>query len=87
MKMLVSLLVVVLLAGCSAGPNSQVVDQCIRQQLFQQCMSELPAGPVVTHYNDWDDVVNACNTTAYNMSLRLNSQVQPACSEGDWRRM
>jgi len=36
------------------------MDQCLRATLFQQCLKALPAGPLATKYNDWDEVVKEC---------------------------
>jgi len=54
-------------------------DQCLRPVLFQQCMAALPAGPVSTKYNDWDEVVDSCAQTAYHQSIRTLAQVKPEC--------
>lgn len=71
-----------LLTACSSPANESEIDQCMRREIFRECMSILPAGPQRTHYNDWDEVVDSCATTAYHQSLRLRSQVLPACRGG-----
>ena len=71
------LIVAALLSGCNKDP--QKVDQCIRTKLFESCMRSLPAGPVSTQYNDWDEVVNECENAAYYQSLRRESQIKPEC--------
>ena len=62
-----SLLTAVLAGGCteSTGP-----DQCLRREIFQQCMKALPVGPQATKYNDWDEVVAECGAQARRMSLK-----------------
>lgn len=68
------------LTGCGeVNPNTIVTDQCARNQVFMQCMSVLPAGPVTTQYNDWDEVVTACDSVAYYQSLRKAAFVKSAC--------
>ncbi len=69
----------VLLLACQDVSDPSIADQCLRSQLFEACMKDLPAGPQKTHYNDWDDVVDSCETSAYYRSLRRESQVKPGC--------
>ncbi len=54
-------------------------DQCLRARLFEQCLKALPAGPEATKYNDWDEVVAACESAAYYQSLRAASTIKPEC--------
>jgi hypothetical protein len=42
-------------------------------------MKALPGGPIATHYNDWDEVVNECRSYAWSVSHRLQSQVKKEC--------
>ncbi len=71
-----SLLTAVLAGGCmeSTGP-----DQCLRREIFQQCMKALPAGPQATKYNDWDEVVGECESVAYYQSLKKKTQITAEC--------
>ena len=64
--------------GC-ADPDQTRADQCMRREIFQQCMKALPAGPKATMYNDWDEVVGKCEDVAYYQSLRRKSQIKPEC--------
>lgn len=67
--------------GCTEAPKTQVkADQCLRVELFQQCMQAIPAGPKVTHENDWEEVIEACESAAYYQSLRTISSIVPECS-------
>ncbi len=71
-----------LLALAASGCNEMkrpIVDQCLRAEAFKQCMKLLPAGPQATKYNDWDEVVNACENAAYYQSLRVKEQVPMQC--------
>jgi hypothetical protein len=68
----------VALSACDVNPQS-VVDQCLRPQLFEQCMRALPAGPVATHYNDWDEVVDSCRDYSLYGSYRRPEHVKPEC--------
>jgi hypothetical protein len=70
----VSLLVI---SGC--GESTQTRDQCLRTELFQQCLAAVPAGPTQAHYNDWDELVDACDTAAAYQSLRSKKFVKPEC--------
>ncbi len=68
------------LAGCGdPSPNSMMRDQCKRQQIFLQCMAALPAGPEATMYNDWAEVVEACETAAAYQALRPAWAIKPEC--------
>lgn len=65
-------------AGCSDelrnGP-----DQCLRAELFQQCLSAVPAGPESTKYNDWSEVVSGCESASYYQSLRSRALIAEEC--------
>lgn len=66
--------------GCAGAPRNQTAaDQCLRVELFQQCMQVIPAGPKVTHDNDWHEVIEACESAAYYQSLRTISGIAPEC--------
>lgn len=75
-----------LLTGCSSErvpeairTDPVVINQCVRADLFKQCMASLPAGPVSTQYNDWDEVVDSCASQMTYLSYRLKSQVPIEC--------
>jgi hypothetical protein len=70
MKKLLILLVPFLLVGCEdVGSYSQYeTNQPLRRQIFLECMNALPAGPITTRYNDWDEVVSSCESAAYYQS-------------------
>jgi hypothetical protein len=68
-----------LLAACEPGPNDATPDQCLRAELFQQCMKALPAGPQATKYNDWDEVIVSCERVAFYQSLRPRNTVSAEC--------
>lgn len=77
---LIAISIAGLLAGCSDEPNDIVKDQCLRVELFQQCMKSLPAGPVATHYNDWSEVVTSCEAAAFYQSMRPRVAVKKECA-------
>ena len=75
---------VLLLSACKDGHldkivEKQVPDQCLRRELFNECMKLLPGGPVATHYNDWDDVVSECRSYAWSVSVRYESVIKKEC--------
>ena len=78
MKPVLLIVALTSLIGCSSevtwGP-----DQCLRADLFQQCLKSLPAGPGSTKYNDWDEVVKECEAAAYRQSLRNLIVIKPEC--------
>ena len=56
-------------------------DTCTRNEIFQQCIKNLPNGPQITKYNDWDEVVSECNNSAYYISneRKLGSHIPDGC--------
>lgn len=78
MKYATLILAAILLVGCQSNELS-VVDQCMRREIFQQCMKALPAGPQTTKYNDWGEVVSQCESVAYYQSLRKRKFIKPEC--------
>lgn len=67
-----------LLAACNTENQTQA-DQCLRVDLFKQCMALLPKGPDKTVYNDWDEVVAECGSQSYYQSLRPRSMIKNEC--------
>ncbi len=68
-RLALCLIVPLLLAGCAdpkppEDPAVESVRGLLRAKLAQQCLRDLPAGPVSTQYNDWDEVVQACSLEA-----------------------
>jgi len=72
-----TLLLTVALAGCEV--DSTKVDQCMRREIFNECLKTIPAGPTKAHYNDWSEVVGKCEDAAYYQSLRKTTQIKPEC--------
>lgn len=70
-------LIVLACAGCnedSSGRGAPTmaeweVDQSIRREVFTNCLKNLPAGPNSAKYNDWDEVVDSCASTAYYQAM------------------
>lgn len=82
-----ALIAALLLSGCEVqtpGYDQPIrvsgPDQCLRAELFQQCLKNAPAGPAVTgKYNDWDEVVDSCEDAAYRQAWRPLSAIKPEC--------
>jgi len=76
---------VILMAGCTYDDPPEkrqwAIDQCVRAELFKQCMTLLPAGPQSTKYNDWDDVVESCNDVSRVQAARRIEFVKPECQD------
>ena len=73
------LLMVMTIAGCGdyqpPSPN-----QCLRVELFKQCMASIPAGPVVIgNDNNWGEVIGKCESSSYYQSMREYSTIPPEC--------
>jgi hypothetical protein len=85
-KVLLAVAQVFLLASCSpseppAPPSSS--DQCMRREIFQQCLAAVPRGPErVATSNDWDEVVAECETAAYRQSIRMTHTIKQECRVG-----
>ncbi len=78
MKGVTIIAAVLCLAGCGEYASPEP-DQCLRAELFKSCMASLPAGPVATMYNDWDEVVSTCGNVAYYQSLRRKESIAKEC--------
>lgn len=69
-----------LVAGCEGTITEKaILDQCMRQKLFEKCMASLPAGPNETVYNDWAEVVDECHDVASYNSYRMKANIKPEC--------
>lgn len=69
------------LSGCGENvlPEPSKSDQCMRREIFLQCMASLPKGPEKTTYNDWDEVVESCEKAAWKQSYRKLDQIKMEC--------
>lgn len=67
MKILLLIMAMLALTACG-NDRSYHINQEKRVVLFQQCLKTLPAGPIATHYNDWSEVVDACEGFATRAS-------------------
>lgn len=77
MRVLLLLMPALFVLGCE--DRAPVIDQCLRAQHFQQCLARLPAGPRVTQYNDWAEIVSECESAARYQAYRLRTHVKPHC--------
>lgn len=68
MKRLTILILLLLLAGCeNPGPRFRINNELYAKN-FQECLKLVPQGPVQTKYNDWNEVVKACDSAAWSQS-------------------
>lgn len=79
MRIIILVALLALVACTQNRESEQALDQCMRVQLFQACLKLLPAGPTTVHYNDWDEVVEACGAQAARASYRIRSQIKLEC--------
>lgn len=77
-----TLLTSLLLITSCEKKDRAIHDMCLQREIFKECLESLPAGPISTHYNDWDEVVKECGDIAYNQSKRRESAVKNEC-KGD----
>lgn len=66
----------------SSPPVAKVLtDQCLRKELFNQCLASVPEGPTSTTVsNDWSEVVEECGGQAYSMAQRKQTFIKPECA-------
>jgi hypothetical protein len=65
------------LSGCSGEMSN---DQCLRREIFKECLAGVPKGPTTTGISsDWDEVVYACGSQAYYLALRKKDQIKAEC--------
>lgn len=76
-KYLGCVLALLILAGCEQANSG--ADQCLRTELFERCLARIPVGPTTVHHNDWAEVVDECETSAYYQSLRHKKHIKPEC--------
>lgn len=72
MKKIITVAIVTLtLSACEPIPVPVYQnDQELRTEIFMKCLSVVPAGPLATKYNDWNEVVDSCEDAAYRQSKR-----------------
>jgi hypothetical protein len=79
------ILLTLFLAACDHNtvgtPRDKVFvsDQCLYREIFKECLSVVPAGPLATKYNDWDEVVAECRHSAYYMAQRQRGVIKQEC--------
>jgi len=79
MKIIIVFMASVFLSACDLGEVSRP-DNCLRADLFKQCLAAVPKGPErIGNSNDWDEVVGACENAAYHQSLRKLSSIKKEC--------
>jgi hypothetical protein len=75
-------LIAIYLSACDGGPPDPTQpDQCLRREIFMQCLGTVPKGPDSTKYNDWDEVVSECENAAYYQSKRQRSRIKEECRQ------
>ena len=75
--MTILIFTLILLSGCASERSS--ANQCLRREMFKECLQLIPEGPNKTKYNDWDEVIAQCSTTAYYQSLRKTRSIPLEC--------
>lgn len=71
------LMVIVNLVGCDSQTKSY--DQCLRKELFFQCLKEIPEGPKATVTNDWSEVISQCGSEVAYLAIKYTNQIKPEC--------
>ena len=68
-----------LLAGCTEPSEMMQHDQCLRREIFMQCLAAVPKGPNSTVRDSWADVVNECENAAAYQALRKAAHIKQEC--------
>lgn len=71
--------VVLLLAACGAPEPTNSVDQCLRREIFERCLSIAAQRPTTTTYNDSAELVSECDAAASEQSVRPKEQIPSGC--------
>lgn len=80
-RITVAIAAAVALSGCEESTSPQyTIDRALQREIFKECLTALPAGPVSTKYNDWDEVVEACYHSAGYMARRCYENCPPAAT-------
>lgn len=82
MRTLIVLAILATAAGCRKTPGDAVLDQCLRQRLFIECLDHTPRQPAhVGDDNDHDggQAVEACSSAAYLAARRPRVGVAAEC--------
>lgn len=77
------LVMMVVLVGCEEKkpPTDPTdLDQCIRREIFMQCLAAVPKGPErISDSNDWAEVIDECASAATYQSYRRRSKIKEEC--------
>lgn len=67
--------------GCDPDQldSAHAIDICMKRDVFDECMKSLPTGPERTHYNDWSEVVEVCDSRSHWMAYRLKRHIPEGC--------
>lgn len=55
------------------------IDQCLRREIFVECMQNIPKGPIESYSNDWDEVISECAEFARRSSFRKLEYIKQEC--------
>jgi len=78
MKKLFILGAALFVSACT--PPQQQTDQCMRVELFNSCLKNAPIGPnSIYNSNDWEEVIERCDTISYWQSQRKAEQITKEC--------
>ena len=72
------------ISGCEPASDmvrkAVLIDQCMRIELTQKCLAQVPKGPThIVGSNDWAEVIEQCDSNAMYQSYRKREFVKPEC--------
>lgn len=71
---IIGIISIISITGCSTKEEEKVNKlevskrQEMRTEIFMKCLEKVPKGPEKTHYNDWSEIVEACESAAFYQS-------------------
>ena len=75
---LMKYLLIPLLAGCMSYEEQTHADQCLRREIFMQCLNTVKNGAQSTH-KDLGPLVEECESASYYQSFRRGSLIKQEC--------
>lgn len=73
------LLVLLVLSVTQACDSTVGTDQCLRRELFNECLQNIPVEPGSSRRADWAGVVQGCSDYSYLTAKRQYSSIPASC--------
>jgi hypothetical protein len=57
----------------------QIADVCKQKVYFDECLSKIPEISKSLQYNNWAEIVDACEQSSYKLSIKMSKYVENNC--------